>query len=78
MRLDEAFHQADDAGDKLGFRKLAIGKQRIVRRIDEARVGPRLRDLAEHRQAADAGIEHQDFGSTHEARSNRWAKQDGA
>ena len=41
-------------------RNRAVGKQRVVRRIDEPRIGPRARDLAEHGQAADAGIEHQD------------------
>ena len=41
---------------------LAVGKQRVVGRIDEARIGPRPRDLAEDRQAAEAGIEHQDSG----------------
>ena len=70
VRRDEAFHQADDALDQLGLGDLAVGKQRIVRRIDEARIGPRARDLAEHRQAADAGIEHQDLRGTHDARAS--------
>ena len=60
MRRDEVVHQGDDARDQRASGDLAVGKQRIVRRIDETGVRTRARDLAEHRQSADAGIEHQD------------------
>ena len=66
------------ASTSSSLRDLAVGKQRVVRRIDEARIGPRACDLAEHRQPADAGVEHQNAGRTHDAGSDRWADQDGA
>ena len=61
-----SFHQAGDAFDQRGFGNLAVGKQRVVRRVDETRIGARARDLAEHGQPADAGIEHQDFRCGHD------------
>ena len=38
---------------------VAVGKERIVGDIDIVRVGPRRDDLTQHREAAKAGIEHQ-------------------
>ena len=49
----------DDAGDQRRFVVTAVGKERVVGDVDEARVRPRLRDLAEHGEAAEAGIEDQ-------------------
>ena len=77
MRRDEVGHHGDDARDELALRPAAVGKQRVVGRIDEARVGPRARDLAIDRQSAEAGIEHQDGRGTHGAGHDRGADQNG-
>ena len=39
---------------------MAVGKERVVRDIDTMRIGPHRDDLAQHREAAKAGIEYQD------------------
>ena len=77
MRLDEIAHQPDDALDQRSLRNLSVGKQRVVRRVDELRIGTRARDLAEHGQSADAGIEHEDFRCGHEARRDRGPGENG-
>ena len=38
----------------------AVGKEGVVGDVDIIRVRPRLHDFAEHREAAEAGIEHED------------------
>ena len=57
---DRLADDIDDARDQRVFRHVAVGKAGIVGDIDEARVGPRRGDLAEHGEPADAGIEDED------------------
>ncbi|MGY4293810.1 hypothetical protein ACVWXN_001905 [Bradyrhizobium sp. i1.4.4] len=60
MRANQFAHQRHDAGDDLVLAVVAIGEEGIVGDIDEMRVRARSHDLAEHRESAKAGIEHQD------------------
>ncbi len=60
MCCDGVADHLDDARHQLNFRDVTIGKARVVGEIDVARVGARPHDLAEHGEAAEAGIQQQD------------------
>ena len=45
---------------RLGLAAAVVGKERVVGDIGIAGVRAQLDDLAEHREAAEAGIEYQD------------------
>ena len=49
---DETAHDGDDAPDEIVGAPVAVGKARIVGRIDEIRMRQRLRDLAKDGEAA--------------------------
>ena len=67
MRCDQFVHQRDDAGDERGLGHRPIGKGRIVGDVNEIGAGPRRRDLAINRQAAEPGVKHQNrFGCRHQ------------
>ena len=62
-------HLRDGVADHLAhafnqrvFRLAAVRKAGIVRHIDEVRIGPRARDLAEDGETAQAGVEDQNGG----------------
>ena len=59
MRGDQLADQGHHPGDDRLLAVMAIGKERIVRDVDIMRIGPRRDDLTQHREAAKAGIEHQ-------------------
>jgi hypothetical protein len=54
MRRDEPLHDGEHARDEPLLGKVAIRKGGVVRGVDEARVRPRLDDLGEDREPADA------------------------
>ena len=60
VRRDQLVHHREHALDQLGLVLPAVGKERVVGGIDEARVRPRLGDLAMDGEPAEPGIEHQD------------------
>ena len=59
---DQIAHERHDPLDQVRFAPAAIGKERIIRDVDETRIRTRLYDLAEHREAAQSGIENEDVG----------------
>ena len=59
---DQFADQRHHARDDLLLAVVAIGKERIVGDIDVMRVGPRADDLTQYREAAKAGVEHQNGG----------------
>ena len=59
MRRDQLADQRHHPRDDLLLAVMAIGEERIVRDIDVMRIGPRRDDLTQHREAAKAGIEHE-------------------
>jgi len=60
LRLDELAHEREHARDQFGLGVPAIGKERVIGDIDEARIRPCLRGPRGGREAAEPGIEHQD------------------
>ena len=58
--LHQPAEQGRDAACDLRFRALAVREAGIVCCVDDRRVGQQLQRRAEHRQAADAGIEEKD------------------
>ena len=56
---DEVVHRRADPFDQRLFGEGAIGEKGVVGDVDEFEVGARLGDAREHRQPAEAGIEHQ-------------------
>ena len=60
---DRVADHVDDARDQRCLRHVAVGKAGVVGDIDVTRIGPRRRDLAEHGEAAEAGIENKIVGA---------------
>ena len=59
MRRDQLAHHRHHAGNDLLLGVVAIGKEHIVGDIDIMRVRPQPHHLAQHREPAKAGIEHE-------------------
>ena len=55
-------HQGNESGDQCRFVVAAIRKESVVGHVHIAGVGPRLDDLAEHREPAKPGIEDENGG----------------
>jgi hypothetical protein len=60
MGRDQFVHQRADVRHQLALALRVVGKEGVVRDIGVMRVGPRLGDLAENREAAEPGIEDED------------------
>jgi len=60
VRLDQLAHQRGDARHQFRFAVAPIGKEGVVGHVEKTRIRPRLGDLAEDREAAEARIEDQD------------------
>ena len=54
--IDRAVHHIEEMRQQLGIRPRAIGKERVVAQIGEARLRQRLADLGNDGEAAQAGI----------------------
>jgi predicted amidohydrolase len=50
---DLAADHFGDAIDQRGLRQTAVGECLVISDVDVARIGPRRRDLAKHREAAE-------------------------
>ena len=72
--LDQLAHQGDDALDQFRLALAAVGKEGIVGDVEVARVGARLGDLAEDREAAEPGIEDED--GRRGGHSEGWIRKD--
>ena len=59
MLVDQLADERDHSLHELGFAMRAVGKERIVGDVDDARVRPRRLDLAKNREASQAGVEHE-------------------
>ena len=60
MLGDQIADQRHDAGDERILAVVPVGKEGVVGDIDATGVRARIDDLAQHRQPAKAGIEHED------------------
>jgi hypothetical protein len=60
--LDQSSEQGRDTRRQLDVAPLAIGKAGVIRRVDDRRVWEQRAGRAEHRQAADTGIEEKEWG----------------
>jgi hypothetical protein len=63
MLLDQIADQRHHAGDDGLLAVMAVGEERVVGDIDEVRVVSRRHDLAQHGEAAEAGIEDENRGT---------------
>ena len=72
MRGDGHAHHLEYPLDQRTFRLVAIRKAGIVGDIDVMRGGERRLDLAEHREAADAGIENKYGRRARHTRASNW------
>ena len=73
MRVDQRRHQRDDPLDQRRLAVGAVGKERVVGDVDEARIRACRRDLAMDGEAAQPGIKHKDrrrARHTHDARNS--------
>ena len=70
MRGDGHAHHLENTLDQCGFRLVAVRKASVVGDIDVMRAGQCRFDLAEHREAADAGIENENGRRLHTRASN--------